>query len=57
VWIEHGEVRVEGRADYVPIVIRVTHVFRRQAGVWKIIHRHGDSVVEKTVATAILQRP
>jgi len=55
VWIEHGEVRVEGRDDYVPIVIRVTHIFRRQDGAWKIIHRHGDPVVEKTVATAILQ--
>ena len=56
VWIEHGEVRVEGRDDYVPVVIRVTHVFRRQDGAWKIIHRHGDPVVEKTVATAILQQ-
>ena len=55
VWIEQGEVRVEGRDDFVPIVIRVTHVFRRQDGAWKIIHRHGDPVVEKTVATAILQ--
>ena len=55
VWIEHGEVRVEGRDDYVPVVIRVTHIFRRQDGVWTIIHRHGDPVVEKTVATAILQ--
>jgi ketosteroid isomerase-like protein len=57
VWIEHGDVRVEGRDDYVPIVIRVTHVFRRKDGAWKIIHRHGDPVVEKTAATAILQRP
>jgi ketosteroid isomerase-like protein len=56
IWIEHGEVRVEGRDDTIPVVIRVTHVFRRQDGAWKIIHRHGDPVIEKTVATAILQR-
>jgi ketosteroid isomerase-like protein len=56
VWIEHGEVRVQGRDDYVPIVVRVTHIFRREDGAWKIIHRHGDPVVEKTEATAILQR-
>ena len=56
VWIEHGEVRVEGRDDYAPLVVRVTHIFRREDGAWKIIHRHGDPVVEKTEATAILQR-
>lgn len=56
IWIEHGEVRVEGRDDYVPIVVRVTHIFRGEDGAWKIIHRHGDAVVEKTEATAILQR-
>lgn len=56
VWIEHGEVRVQGREDYLPIVVRVTHVFRREEGEWKIIHRHGDAVIDKTEATAILQR-
>ena len=25
-----------------PHVIRVTHVYRREAGEWKIVHRHGD---------------
>lgn len=56
VWIEHGEVRVEGREDYVPVVVRVTHIFRREDDVWQIIHRHGDAVIDKTEATAILQR-
>lgn len=56
VWIEHGEVRVEGREDYVPVVVRVTHIFRREDDVWQIIHRHGDAIIDKTEATAILQR-
>ena len=56
VWLEHGEVRVQGRDDFVPLLVRVTHIFRREAGAWKIIHRHGDPVTEKTEATAILQR-
>jgi ketosteroid isomerase-like protein len=56
VWIERGEVRVAGRDDYAPLVVRVTHIFRRENGAWKLIHRHGDPVVEKTEATAILQR-
>jgi ketosteroid isomerase-like protein len=26
-----------------PNVIRVTHVYRREDGQWKIVHRHGDA--------------
>ena len=55
VWIERGEVRVEGRDEPGPLVLRVTHIFRRETGAWKLIHRHGDPVVEKTEATAVLQ--
>lgn len=25
-----------------PMTIRVTHVYRRETGEWKIVHRHGD---------------
>ena len=27
-------------------VLRVTHVYRRENGEWKIVHRHGDELVE-----------
>jgi ketosteroid isomerase-like protein len=26
------------------MTVRVTHVYRRENGEWKIVHRHGDSV-------------
>jgi len=26
-----------------PVTVRVTHVYRREDGEWKIIHRHGDN--------------
>ncbi|WP_412538044.1 nuclear transport factor 2 family protein [Longispora sp. K20-0274] len=25
-----------------PVTVRVTHVYRREAGEWRIVHRHGD---------------
>jgi ketosteroid isomerase-like protein len=31
-----------------PIVIRVTHVYRREDGQWKIVHRHGDTSLSET---------
>jgi hypothetical protein len=37
-------------------IVDRTVIFRHENGVWKLVHRHGDSLVEKTKATAILQR-
>ncbi len=54
-WIERGEVRVEGQDDLRPTALRVTQIYRREAGAWKIIHRHGDAIIEKIEATAVLQ--
>jgi ketosteroid isomerase-like protein len=38
---EHTSVSIDGvPVDYV---LRVTHVYRREDGEWKIVHRHGDN--------------
>jgi ketosteroid isomerase-like protein len=55
VWIERGKVRVEGRDEPGMLAVRVTHIFRREDGEWKLIHRHGDPIVEKPEAGAALQ--
>jgi ketosteroid isomerase-like protein len=26
-----------------PVTVRVTHIYRREDGNWKIVHRHGDN--------------
>lgn len=41
VGFERISTSVDGRPA-APIVIRVTHVYRRENGEWKIVHRHGD---------------
>ncbi len=56
VWIERGEAQVAGRGEVAPLALRVTHIFRRENGTWRIIHRHGDAIMEKIEATAVLQR-
>ena len=34
---------VEDDGTLEPITVRVTHVYRREDGEWKIVHRHGDN--------------
>jgi ketosteroid isomerase-like protein len=57
VWLEHSEVRVPGRDAPAPITLRVTHIFRREECAWRLVHRHGDPIVEKTEMTAVLRDP
>jgi ketosteroid isomerase-like protein len=65
VYIEKSQVRVAGRdgaelaeriSNLRPMALRVTHIFRREEGAWKIIHRHADAIMEKIEATAVLQQ-
>jgi ketosteroid isomerase-like protein len=55
VWIERYQVKVEGRQEPGSLAVRVTHIFRREDGVWKLIHRHGDPILQMTEAAAVLQ--
>jgi ketosteroid isomerase-like protein len=42
--IERYQARVGGAEEITPVAVRVTTVFRREAGVWKVVHRHGDPI-------------
>jgi ketosteroid isomerase-like protein len=41
VGFERGEVAVEGGPTR-PMTIRVTHIYRRIDGAWRLVHRHAD---------------
>jgi ketosteroid isomerase-like protein len=53
---EHTSVSIEG-VPVEPYTLRVTHLYRREAGEWKIVHRHGDSppVEQRPLAEAVTQ--
>ncbi len=55
---EHTSVSMDGvPAD--PYTLRVTHVYRRENGEWKIVHRHADPVPDPATlrAVSILSKP
>ena len=41
VGFEHSEYSFEG-GPVRPATLRVTHIYRREDGEWRIVHRHGD---------------
>ena len=45
--IERSEARVGQEEKPVMMALRTTHVFRRENGDWKLLHRHADDVVDK----------
>jgi ketosteroid isomerase-like protein len=42
--IESYRARVGGAAEITPVAVRVTTVFQREDGAWKVMHRHADPI-------------
>ena len=45
-----------GSSDTAPNALRVTTVFRREDGEWRIVHRHADPITGPRPPESILQR-
>ena len=49
VWIERAQAQLGGSDTPIPLAVRVTHVFRREEGSWRLLHRHGDRSTERPI--------
>jgi ketosteroid isomerase-like protein len=53
--IERYRARVGGADEMAPVAIRVTTVFRREEGIWKVVHRHADPITAPRPAESVIQ--
>ncbi len=55
--IEREEgVRLSNQQDSTQRALRVTQIFRKEGGTWKLLHRHADPLVEKKAPSAVPQK-
>ena len=46
-FLEKADVRLADADGYNPMVLRVTHLYRRESGEWKLVQRHADFLKPK----------
>lgn len=52
--IERSTVRIVGQEQPAAMRLRVTHLFRKEQGEWKLLHRHADPLMSKTAPAEVL---
>jgi ketosteroid isomerase-like protein len=53
--IERYRARVGGAQEPSPVAVRVTTAFRREDGIWKVVHRHADPITGSRPPESVIQ--
>ena len=54
--IERSTVRLVDQDKPTAMALRVSHLFRKENGTWKLLHRHADPLVATTAPGTVLQK-
>ncbi len=54
--IHRGRAKLGGLAERAPFALRITTIFRREDGEWRIAHRHADPITTPRPITSVVQQ-
>ncbi len=54
--VERLKSKVGGREDISHLDLRVTSIFRREDGRWRLVHRHADPITSVQPAESVLRK-
>jgi ketosteroid isomerase-like protein len=54
--VERYRAKVGGRDEITPVSLRVTSIFRKEDGVWKLVHRHADPITSPKPVESVIQK-
>jgi ketosteroid isomerase-like protein len=54
--IERAKAKLVASQDIAPITLRVTTIFRREDGAWKVVHRHADPITSARPVESVIQQ-
>jgi ketosteroid isomerase-like protein len=54
--IERYRAKIGASEALDSVALRVTSIFRREDGVWKIVHRHADPIISVQPAESVIQQ-
>jgi ketosteroid isomerase-like protein len=54
--IERTGIKVGDSDEIAPVSLRVTTIFRREEGEWRIVHRHADPITSPRSLESLLQQ-
>jgi ketosteroid isomerase-like protein len=55
-WPSSASRKMWGFFRPAPMALRGTPIFRKEDGVWRLVHRHADPLLGKTAPVTVLQR-
>ena len=53
--VEHVRAKVGGGTELAPVAARVTSLFRREQGEWRLVHRHADPITTPRPAESVIR--
>lgn len=56
VQIERTKAKLGGKEEFSNVALRVTSIFRREEGNWKLVHRHADPIMSARPAESVEQK-